>query len=177
MNNITEQIMKFFELELMGRVYAFTIFAIVIFSFLLIVSIKYYVFVVKVNMPIEASQGMIQRAAAFEKLVNQTGSIDSKIPEKSTIKNIVFGWFAEITIPETKYALEFIDYSVETYDMLNKENIICGTLTHDFYNGLDSDEISIARVISHEINDFNDNASDSSKEILTRIFERNYPCV
>ena len=72
----------------MARVYAFTIFAIVVFSFILIASIKYYVFVVKVNMPIEASQGIIQRAAAFEKLVNQTGSIDSKIPERSlTLKS------------------------------------------------------------------------------------------
>ena len=176
MNNTTEKIVKFFEFELMWRVYVFIIFAIVVFSFILIASIKYYVFVVKVDMPIEAGQGIIQRAAAFEKLVSQTGSVDSKIPKEPTVKTMIFGWFAEVTTTETKYAIEFINYSVETYDTLNNENIICGTLTHDFYNGLDSDEIRIAEVISHEIKDLDGNEFDSSKEILTQIFKRNYSC-
>lgn len=160
--------------ELLWKIKAIAI--VVIFAgFLFVVLIK-DMWTVQVDKPIDTGQGIVQRAAAFDKLINQAGSMDSEIPKKFVPINRVHGWLAEISTMEVKFATEFIDYSVERYDVLNNENMICGTLSHDLDNGYDSDEIRIAEIVSHDLNGFVASEADTSKQLLTQVLVRKFPC-
>ena len=131
---------------------------------------------VKVNQPIETGVGIIQRAAAFEKLIHYSGSMDSKIPSNFKAKNFIHRWLAAPTENETKYALEYMNYTVDIYDSLQGEKKICGPLSHEHDDGFDNDEIAIARSISKYFKSLVSDASQSSAQLVSRLFTNLYKC-
>ena len=147
------------------------IFSPVIFVIFIIVAIyAERILVVQVDQSIETGLGIIQRAEAFDKLIHYTASMDSKRPSGIADENFVYKWIATPTENETKYALEYIKFTVDIYDALKADNKICSDIEHDYENQHDSDEIVIAGSISNYLKYLKSDSYLSSSELVSRLY-------
>jgi hypothetical protein len=105
-----------------------------------------------VNYPSETTEGVLRGSAAMEKLVFYDDSPAARLHDVGLIKRIVL-WPVKPTEEEMEYAWEFMRTAVGVYDLLKKENEICGAdLTHRSVNGHIKDELAIAGIVVDYIN-------------------------
>tara|TARA_B110000238_G_C16048142_1_gene404846 strand:+ start:280 stop:1098 length:819 start_codon:yes stop_codon:yes gene_type:complete len=142
----------------------------------IMVSLKWYWFV-DVNKPMDEPAGVIQRAAALEKLLDYDDSMDTKVRRGGWLKGILF-WPAEPTEEESKYASEFLWTSVDVYDYLKKQNALCSAnLSHNSNDENYKDEIAIAQVAIDYINNTpNASGAESGPLLLAGAYTTKFPC-
>ena len=140
------------------------------------VSLKWY-WLVDVNEPIESTTGLVQRAAALEKLLDYDDSLDTRVRRGGWAKGILY-WPAEPTEEEIEYASEFLWESVNLYDYLRRENAICNA--NLIFNANDEnykDEIAIAQIAIGYVNKINNvKAAESGPLLLAGAYTSEFPC-
>lgn len=140
------------------------------------VSLKWY-WLVDINKSLDEPVGVIQRASALEKLIDYDDSMDTRVRRGGFFKSI-FLWPAEPTEEEIKYASEFLWISVDVYDLLREQGIVCGAnLSHNSNDEKYKDEIAIAQVVIDYINN-TPNAVDaeSGTLLLMDAYIAKFPC-
>lgn len=80
---------------------------------------------VDVSAPLDSKEGMIQRAAAMEKVVRYDDFMHTKVRKGGWLKSMIF-WPIEPTDAEMTGASEFAGLSIEALDILRNDGQICG---------------------------------------------------
>tara|TARA_B110000977_G_scaffold163729_1_gene209812 strand:+ start:109 stop:927 length:819 start_codon:yes stop_codon:yes gene_type:complete len=143
---------------------------------IIMVSLKWY-WLIDVNEPIDAPSGVAQRAATLEKLLDYDDLMDHRVRRGGWLKGILF-WSAEPTKEEIEHASEFLWATVEIYDYLQKENILCNaSLSHNANDENYKDEIAIAQVAIDYINNTqNISTAKSGPLLLAGAYTSKFPC-
>jgi hypothetical protein len=143
---------------------------------LVMVTLKWY-WLVDVNKPMELTAGVAQRAKALEKLIDYDDSMDARVRRGAWLKDI-FLWPAKPTDKEAEYASEFLWTSLDIYDYLKAENVLCGAnLLYDANDESFDDEIEIAQIaINYANNTDNVNTAESGPLLLMSAFTSKFPC-
>jgi len=139
------------------------------------VALKWY-WLIDVNEPIDSPSGVAQRSATLEKLLDYDDSMEKRV-RRGWLKGILF-WPAEPTEEEIKYASEFLWTTLEVYDYLQKENILCNvSLSHDANDDNYKDKIEIVQIAIDYINNTqNISAAESGPLLLAGAYTSKYPC-
>lgn len=143
---------------------------------LTMVSLKWY-WLIDVDEPIDTPTGVSQRAATLEKLLDYDDSMDTRVRRGGWLKGILF-WPAEPTEEEIKYASEFLWATVEVYDYLQNEKVLCNAnLFHNANDENYKDEIAIAQVaIDYIANTQNISVAESGPLLLAGAYTSKFPC-
>lgn len=105
---------------------------------------------VDVTAPIESKLGLQQRAEAVEKVIRHDDWMDTRARRGGWIKGILF-WPIEPDEVEIKSAGEFVSVALEGYDVLLKEQQICGTLVAGNGDKLSKEQTSFIGYVAEEI--------------------------
>ena len=115
------------------------------------VILKWY-WIVDVSEKSDTAIGYYQRAEALQKLIDYDDYMGTKVRKGGMFKGVLF-WPIEPTEEEIQYASDFLWTSVNVYDYMISEGLLCAVDMN--HNGDDEDyddEIAIAQVVITQFN-------------------------
>jgi hypothetical protein len=140
----------------------------------IMVFLKWY-WLVEVTQPIETVEGVRQRTAALEKVLDYDDSMDTRVRRGGWLKGILF-WPAEPTDDEVGYAGEILWWTLDVYDYLKKEGLICkASLSYNPNDDNIQDEIKIVKVLKDFIG-ISPSTADDGVELVAEAFVSKFPC-
>jgi len=137
---------------------------------------KWY-WLIDVTRPLESTEGLIQRAAVFQKAFDYDDNMGRRMRKNGWAKQIIY-WPIKPTDDEIKYAGDFMQYAMSAYLFLKKEKLVCGAYyTFDLENKDISDgELSLLK----EAADFAASANiadyENSAELGIAAIKFKFPC-
>jgi hypothetical protein len=105
---------------------------------------------IDVTQPLESKAGLVQRAAATEKVVSYDDFMGTQVRRGGFLKGILF-WPIEPTQPEVTAASEFVSVTLEGYEVLQKQQEICGTLMAGVGNQLSQEQIEFVGEMAEQV--------------------------
>ena len=135
-------------------------------------SVRYFS-IIDINAPAQSRDGLVQRAAAFEKVRNhdpQGGYSLRALAAK------VLLWPLEPTQPEVEAAREFFQLSGEAFSRLGQRNEICVN-PFDFIGGATlRQQVEIVHRVANYVRDPNSRWAEPPIETLSIPLRRDFPC-
>ena len=105
---------------------------------------------VDITDPIDSKIGLVQRAAAAEKVIRYDEWMGTHVRRGGWLKGIML-WPIEPNEAEIKGAGEFVSAALDGYDVLAQRGQICGTLIGGYDNKLSKEQISFTDDIAEGI--------------------------
>jgi hypothetical protein len=130
---------------------------------------------VTIDQPETSKQGLIQRAAAFEKAATYNEWINTDTRRGGWLKGLLL-WPIEPSEAEIKGAREFASLALEGYDVLSERGEICGTLAAGPSDQLSAEQIAFTSDIAEHIQ--RDGTAWQAPPVMTILqpIRTKYPC-